>query len=87
MGHSRDLSNCCCRLRRWAPIVLCLGLSLSIGCSGHGGGGAFSDLEQRFSLSASPASLEIPSGGSGYLTVTVTRSGGASPYFNRFKFY
>ncbi|MBP1627798.1 MAG: hypothetical protein H6Q00_2273 [Holophagaceae bacterium] len=77
MGHVADSPTQGFGLRRWAPIVLCLGLSLSIGCSGHGGGGGvFSNLEQRFSLSASPASLEIPSGGSGYLTVTATRSGG-----------
>lgn len=49
------------------------------GCSGSGKGqGVFSSLDQRFTLSASPASLDIPSGGSGYLTVSATRYGGFS---------
>ncbi len=52
-------------------------LALGQGCGGGSKGqGVFRSLDQRFTLSASPASLDIPSGGSGYLTVSVTRYGG-----------
>jgi len=48
------------------------------GCGGSGKGqGIFTGtLDQRFTLSAIPATLSIPSGGSGYLTVSAVRYGG-----------
>ena len=66
----------CIRFRFSLAIsLLCLPF---VACGGGGGGGATAPppASPTFSLAVSPASLQIPAGGSGYMTVTVSRLNG-----------
>ncbi len=58
-----------------AMMLLCLPF---VACGGGGGGGATAPplASPTFSLTVSPASLQIPAGGSGFMTVTVSRLNG-----------
>nr|WP_320132566.1 hypothetical protein [uncultured Holophaga sp.] len=58
--------------------MLLLGLPawMALGCSGsHRVGESRLSREAGFTLSASPSTLSVPAGGSGYLTVSTTRFG------------
>lgn len=56
-------------------LVVSFGLCLFclIGCGGHGGS---TPAQPDFGFTVSPGNLRVPAGGSGYATVTVTRSNG-----------
>lgn len=59
--------------RLLAGVAVTLGLA----CGGGGGGGATPPpAAPTFALQVSPASLQVPSGGSGYVTVSVSRLNG-----------
>lgn len=53
-----------------------LGLLLAVGCSSGSSSPGELRLGPSFTLAESPASLSIPAGGGGYVTVTVSRHGG-----------
>lgn len=62
---------------RTPPVSLGLALALSLACGGGGGGGATPPpAPPTFDLQVSPASLQVPAGGSGYVTVSVSRLNG-----------
>ena len=60
-----------------APLVpLGLALVLGLACGGGGGGTRPPPAAPTFALQVSPASLQVPAGGSGYVTVSVSRLNG-----------
>ncbi|HJV90340.1 MAG TPA: hypothetical protein VJ623_08560 [Holophagaceae bacterium] len=52
------------------------GLGCLLGCGGGGGGASTAPAAPTFSVQVSPGSLQIPAGGSGYATVTISRLNG-----------
>lgn len=60
---------------RWS-IGIWIGAGLLLLPSCHGGSGGSPPTQPDFALSATPASLSIPAGGGGFVTVTATRSNG-----------
>ncbi len=56
----------------------CIVLLFACGGGGGGGGGAAPPPTADFSIQLSPASLSIPAGGSGFVTVTLSRLNGFS---------
>lgn len=64
-----------------AFFVAGLGVLAGLGCSA--GQGTYSDrFGPRFALTVTPSSLEVPSGGSGYFTVSAARYGGFTGAIN-----
>lgn len=64
--------------RKWYALALC-SLVILAACGGGGGGSsstAPAPAQADFSLQVAPGSLQIPAGGSGYLTVTLSRLNG-----------
>lgn len=51
-------------------------LTLGLACGGGGGGATSPPAAPTFALQVSPATLQIPAGGSGYVTVSVSRLNG-----------
>ncbi len=64
--------------RRW---FLAVGALLGLACGGGGGSSAKTEVPAAagdFTLAVSPASVQIPAGGSAYVTVTLSRLNGFS---------
>jgi hypothetical protein len=60
--------------RRWSALTLCI----LVACGGGGGGGGTTPppASADFSLQVVPGSLQVPAGGSGLITVTLSRLNG-----------
>jgi hypothetical protein len=70
------------RFRRFLLVPCAALLAGALACGGGGGGNAPAPPAADFSLQVAPGSLQIPAGGSGFITITLARLNGFASAVN-----